>query len=183
MACVRCDASLEFTDKGVTVHYYDYYHSPHGHMLLVADDAALTGAYFTGQKYHPRIEEGWVRDARHRLLRQAKRELAEYFDGTRKRFAVKIDPRGTLFQLAVWKAIMGVAFAKTIPYGELARRAGHPGSARAAGGATGHNPISVIIPCHRIVGSNGALIGYAGGLTKKRAFLALEGRSERGQSH
>ena len=158
------------------MHYYDYYHSPRGRMLLVADDTALRGAYFTGQKYHPRIEKGWVRDARHILLRQAKRELAEYFDGTRTRFTVKIAPRGTPFQVAVWKAITRVAFGKTIPYAELARRAGHPGGARAAGGATGHNPISIIVPCHRIVGSNGALTGYAGGLTKKRAFLALEGR-------
>ena len=159
------------------MYYYDYYQSPRGRMLLVADDMALTGAYFTRQKYHPPIEKGWFRDARHVLLCQAKRELAEYFDGTRTRFTVKIAPRGTAFQLAVWKAISGVAFGKTIPYAELARRAGRPGSARAAGGATGRNPISIIVPCHRIVGSNGALTGYAGGLTKKRAFLALERRS------
>jgi len=159
------------------VHYYDYYRSPRGRMLLVADDTALTGAYFTGQKYHPRIEEGWIRNEKHVLLRQAKRELAEYFDGARRRFTVKIAPRGTAFQRAVWKAITGVAFGKTIPYAELARRAGRPGSARAAGGATGRNPISIIVPCHRIVGSNGALTGYAGGLTKKCAFLALEERS------
>ena len=157
--------------------YYDFYHSPRGRMLLVADDTGLTGAYFTGQKYHPRIENGWVRDARHILLGQAKRELAEYFDGTRTSFTVKIAPRGTPFQRAVWKAITGVAYGKTIAYAELARRAGRPGSARAAGGATGRNPISIIVPCHRIVGANGALTGYAGGLTKKRAFLALEERS------
>jgi methylated-DNA-[protein]-cysteine S-methyltransferase len=156
------------------MHYYDYYHSPRGRMLLVADDTALTGVYFTGQKYQPRIEDGWVRDARQGLLGQAKRELAEYFDGTRTHFTVKIAPRGTPFQRAVWKAITGVAFGRTIPYAELARRAGRPGSARAAGAATGRNPISIIVPCHRIVGSNGALTGYAGGLTKKRALLALE---------
>ena len=159
------------------MHYYDYYRSPRGRMLLVAADTALTGAYFTGQKYHPRMGKGWIRDTTHGLLGQAKRELAEYFGGTRTRFTVKIALRGTPFQLAVWKAITGVAFGKTIPYAELARRAGRPGSARAAGGATGRNPISIIVPCHRIVGSNGALTGYAGGLTKKRAFLALEGRS------
>jgi methylated-DNA-[protein]-cysteine S-methyltransferase len=158
-------------------YYYDYYHSPRGRMLLVADDTALTGVYFTGQKYHPRIEKGWVRDTRHGLLRRTKRELAEYFDGTRTRFTVKIAPRGTPFQRTVWEAIAGVAFGKTIPYAELARRAGRPGSARAAGGATGRNPISIIVPCHRIVGSSGALTGYAGGLTKKRALLALEEHS------
>ena len=157
--------------------YYDYYHSPHGRMLLVADDKALTGVYFAGQKYQPRIERDWVRDGRHAPLRQAKNELAEYFAGKRQRFTVKVAPRGTPFQRAVWKAIAGVGFGRTIPYAELARRAGHPGSARAAGAATGRNPVGIIVPCHRIVGSNGALTGFAGGLAKKRALLELEGRS------
>lgn len=155
--------------------YYDYYQSPRGRMLLVADDKALTGVYFTGQKYQPCIEEEWRRDGEHAPLRQAKRELTEYFSGTRTRFTVKVAPRGTPFQHAIWKAIAGVGFGKTIPYVELARRVGRPGSARAAGAATGRNPISIIVPCHRIVGSNGTLTGYAGGLAKKRALLALEG--------
>ena len=159
------------------MYYYDYYQSPRGRMLLVADDQALKGVYFTGQKYRPRIEPEWRRDERHAALCQAKHELAEYFDGMRTRFTVKVAPHGTPFQRAVWKAIAGVGFGKTIPYAELARRAGRPGSARAAGAATGRNPIGIIVPCHRIVGSNGALTGYAGGLTKKRALLALEGRA------
>jgi methylated-DNA-[protein]-cysteine S-methyltransferase len=147
-------------------------------MLLVADDEALTGVYFTGQKYQPRIEGGWRRDAQHAPLRQAKHELAEYFGGKRKRFTVKVAPRGTPFQRLVWKTIAGVGFGRTMAYAELAQRAGHPGSARAAGAATGRNPIGIIVPCHRIVGSNGALTGYAGGLARKRALLALEGRPE-----
>ena len=157
------------------MYYYDYYQSPRGRMLLVANDKALTGVYFLGQKYQPRIEEGWKKAVRHATLRQAKHELAEYFGGTRTRFTIKLAPQGTPFQRAVWKAIAGVGFGKTIPYAELARRAGRPGSARAAGAATGRNPIGIIVPCHRIVGSNGTLTGYAGGLTKKRALLALEG--------
>lgn len=159
------------------MHYYDYYQSPCGRMLLVADDKALTGVYFTAQKYRPRIEPEWRRAEHHAPLRQAKRELAEYFGGKRTHFTVTVAPRGTPFQRAVWKAIAGVSFGKTIPYAELARRAGRPGSARAAGAATGRNPIGIIVPCHRIVGSNGALTGYAGGLAKKRALLALEGRT------
>jgi methylated-DNA-[protein]-cysteine S-methyltransferase len=155
--------------------YYDYYQSPRGRMLLVADDKALTGVYFLGQKYQPRIEGEWRRNDRHAPLCQAKRELTEYFSGTRTRFTVKVAPRGTPFQRAVWKAIADVGFGRTIAYAELARRAGRPGSARAAGAATGRNPISIIVPCHRIVGSNGALTGYAGGLAKKRALLTLEG--------
>lgn len=155
--------------------YYDYYQSPRGRMLLVADDRALTGVYFAGQKYYPRIDKKWKRADRHEPLRRAKRELSEYFDGKRTRFTVKVAPQGTSFQRAVWKAIAGVQFGQTIAYAELARRAGRPGSARAAGAATGRNPISIIVPCHRIVGLNGSLTGYAGGLAKKRVLLALEG--------
>ncbi|HJQ64657.1 MAG TPA: methylated-DNA--[protein]-cysteine S-methyltransferase [Burkholderiales bacterium] len=155
--------------------YYDFYDSPHGCMLLVASDEGLTGVYFDGQKYHPRLEAAWRHDTGNALLRQAKRELAEYFGGERKRFETALAPQGTPFQRAVWKAISTVDFGTTITYGELARRAGCPGSTRAAGAATGRNPITIIVPCHRIVGSNGRLTGYAGGLEKKRALLTLEG--------
>ncbi len=154
--------------------YYDVYESPQGQMLLVANDAGLSGVYFDGQKYLPQVESDWRRDARHAPLRQAKRELAEYFGGGRKRFETALAPEGTPFQQAVWKAISAVGFGKTITYSELALHAGFPGSARAAGAATGRNPISIIVPCHRIVGSNGSLTGYAGGLDRKRALLALE---------
>ncbi len=155
--------------------YYDFYDGRHGPMLLVASDEGLTGVYFDGQKHHPQLEAEWRRDASHAALRQAKRELAEYFAGERRRFETALAPEGTPFQLAVWKAISAVAFGRTITYGELARAAGCPGSARAAGAATGRNPIGIIVPCHRIVGSNGSLTGYAGGLGRKRALLALEG--------
>jgi len=142
--------------------YYDFYESPQGQMLLVANDTGLSGVYFDGQKYLPQVEQDWRRDARHAPLRQAKRELAEYFGGERKRFESALAP------------ISAVGFGKTITYSELALHAGFPGSARAAGAATGRNPIGVIVPCHRIVGSNGSLTGYAGGLERKRALLALE---------
>lgn len=154
--------------------YYDFYESPHGPMLLVADGEALSGVYFDGQKYHPQVASQWRRDAHHATLRQTKSELAEYFGGERKRFDTALAPEGTPFQRSVWKAISSVGFGQTITYGELAARAGCPGSARAAGAATGRNPISIIVPCHRIVGSNGSLTGYAGGLDRKRALLALE---------
>ena len=156
------------------MHYYDLYESPQGRMLLVADEEGLSGIYFDGQKYLPQVEPEWRRDARHAPLRQAKRELAEYFGGERKRFETALAPEGTPFQQTVWKAISAVGFGKTITYSELALHAGFPGSARAAGAATGRNPISIIVPCHRIVGSNGSLTGYAGGLDRKRALLALE---------
>jgi methylated-DNA-[protein]-cysteine S-methyltransferase len=156
------------------MHYYDLYESPQGPMLLVADGEGLSGVYFDGQKYLPRIGPDWRRDARHAPLRQAKQELSEYFGGERKRFETALAPVGTPFQQSVWKAISTVGFGETISYRELARRAGCAGSERAAGAATGRNPIGIIVPCHRIVGSNGSLTGYAGGLERKRALLALE---------
>ena len=153
---------------------YDLYESPHGQMLLVAEDDGLCGVYFETQKYLPRIGPEWRQDEHHAPLRQAKRELAEYFGGERERFDTALAPEGTPFQRSVWNAISTVAFGETISYGELARRAGRPGSARAAGAATGRNPIGIIVPCHRIVGADGSLTGYAGGLDRKRALLALE---------
>ena len=153
---------------------YDYYDSPHGRMLLVAGDDGLAGVYFDGQKYHPELEREWRRDARHAVLAQAKRELAEYFAGERKVFDTPLAPEGTAFQKSVWRAISSVAFGETITYDALARKAGFPGSARAAGAATGRNPLTILVPCHRIVGSDGSLTGYAGGLARKRALLALE---------
>jgi methylated-DNA-[protein]-cysteine S-methyltransferase len=159
----------------MNMRYYDTYDSPQGRILLVASEAGVSGVYFIGQKYFPEQEKTWRRDPNHAPLKQAKRQLREYFSGQRKRFALALDPEGTPFQRRVWKAISSVAFGNTISYGELARRAGCPGSARAAGAATGRNPLGIIVPCHRIIGSNGALTGYAGGLSKKRALLALEG--------
>jgi len=159
--------------------YYDTYDSSIGGMLLAATGDGLAGVYFDRQKHHPGKMRGkgldWERDPANPHLKRAKAQLAEYFAGKRKKFDLALDPAGTDFQKAVWKAISGVPFGQTITYGELARRAGVPGSARAAGAATGRNPIGIIVPCHRIMGSDGSLTGYAGGLAKKRALLALEG--------
>jgi len=160
----------------MTMHYYDTFKSPQGEMLLLATDDGLAGLYFKGQKYFPKQDKAWQRTPNRAVLKQAKRELAEYFAGRRRRFSIALDPEGTPFQRSVWKAIAKVAFGETTTYSELARRAGHAGSARAAGAATGRNPISVIVPCHRIMGADGSLTGYAGGLQRKRALLALEGR-------
>ena len=157
------------------MHCYDTFEGPQGRMLLLANDEGLAGVYFDRQKHYPRRQADWKKAPQHRVLRQAKRELAEYFAGKRKRFGIALATQGTPFQRSVWKAIATVGYGETISYGELARRAGHPGSARAAGAATGRNPIGIIVPCHRIMGANGALTGYAGGLSRKRALLALEG--------
>jgi methylated-DNA-[protein]-cysteine S-methyltransferase len=157
----------------MNMRYYDTFASPLGRILLVASDDGICGVHFEGQKYLPELKAA-KRDARHASIRRAKRELKEYFAGKRKRFEVALHPDGTAFQRSVWRAISRVGFGETISYGELARRAGHDGSARAAGAATGRNPIGIIVPCHRIMGSNGSLTGYAGGLARKRALLELE---------
>src|SRR5262249_7786287 len=172
VARVRSHAPVAISGKGATMKHYDFYDSPQGRMLLVANGDGLCGVYFDGQKYLPEVEGR--EDPKHPALRQAKRELEEYFGGKRKRFETALAPEGTPFQRSVWNAISTVAFGETITYGELARRAGSPGSARAAGAATGRNPIGIIVPCHRIVGSDGSLTGYAGGIDRKRALLALE---------
>lgn len=159
------------------MHCYDLCPSPHGTLILVASGGALVGAWFEGQKHFAGIAPAWQRKPADRLLQQARRELGEYFAGERRSFTLPVAPSGTAFQRAVWSAIAEIPYGETVTYKTLACRAGFPGSVRAVGAATGRNPISVVIPCHRIVGSDGALHGYAGGLDTKRALLALEDAS------
>jgi len=154
--------------------YFDCISSGLGAMVLASDGDALTGAWFDGQRHQPPIGPAWQRQPGLPVLRRAAAELAEYFAGERIVFDVPLAPVGTPFQRDVWRAIAGVPYGATIAYRELAARAGRPESIRAAGAATGRNPLSIIVPCHRIVGADGALTGYAGGLARKRALLALE---------
>lgn len=152
--------------------------SPLGEMLLVADPQgdALVGLYLEQQKYFPESAGRWRETPGLPLFRSAIVQLRDYFAGTRTAFEIPLAPAGTRFQRDVWLVIRGVPFGETITYAELARRCGRPSAARAAGAATGRNPVTLIIPCHRIIGSGGALTGYAGGLDRKRALLALESR-------
>ncbi len=157
-----------------TIVYFDRVPSPLGTLLLASDGVALTGAWFDGQRHPPAMDAGWQRQGDLPIFRRAASELAEFFAGTRTQFDLPLAPSGTAFQRTVWDAIATVPYGETIAYRELAARAGRPASIRAAGAATGRNPLSVFIPCHRIVGADGALTGYAGGLDRKRALLALE---------
>jgi len=152
--------------------------SPLGEMLLVANPQgdALAGVYFERQKYFPMNAGRWREAPTLPLFRETVAQLRAYFAGERTAFDIPLAPAGTSFQRDVWSAIAGVPFGATITYVELARRCGRPSATRAAGAATGRNPVTLIIPCHRIVGSDGALTGYAGGVDRKRALLALESR-------
>jgi methylated-DNA-[protein]-cysteine S-methyltransferase len=155
--------------------------SPLGAILLVANPpgTALCGLYLAGQKYFPEDAGRSRASGELPVLRDAVTQLREYFGGTRTTFELPLAPEGTPFQRAVWSAIGTVPFGETITYGELARRCCRPTAVRAAGAATGRNPLTIVVPCHRIMGSGGALTGYAGGLDRKRALLELEARRAR----
>jgi methylated-DNA-[protein]-cysteine S-methyltransferase len=158
----------------MNMRYYDTFDSPYGALLLAASEKGLCGVYFDRQKHSPKRGRDWRHAPENPHLARAKRQLAEYFAGKRRDFDLELDPAGSSFQKRVWSAISRVPYGETITYGELARRSGFPAGARAAGAATGRNPIGIIVPCHRIVGANGSLTGYAAGLPRKRALLALE---------
>ena len=158
--------------------------SPLGNILIAATAKGLTGLWFTEkQRYLPSQMAGpgaWPDDADHPLLKQVSQQLVEYFEGSRRNFAVPLDLAcGTAFQQSVWQALLEIAPGETLSYGEVSRRIGNPAAVRAVGGAIGRNPVSIIVPCHRVVGSNGTLTGYGGGLDRKTALLRLEGVLER----
>ena len=158
---------------------YARYESPLGPMFATAEEDGITHVEFAGAKYAPEARPDWVEDPQAPDLAACGRQLAEYFAGTRTGFDLPLAPRGSDFQQRVWREIARVPYGETISYAELAKRAGAPGQARAAGAATGRNPVGVVIPCHRIVGSDGSLTGYAGGLDRKRVLLELEGVLQR----
>src|SRR6266853_2002808 len=151
--------------------YFDFYESPMGQMLVVSKDTALCAIYFADQKYYPGIDESWRHDRGHGVIGETIQQLREYFAGERQRFDLALAPEGTNFQQDIWKTLVTVSYGETITYAELALRAGHARSVRAAGAANGRNPITIIVPCHRIIGSDGSLTGYGGGLSRKRALL------------
>jgi methylated-DNA-[protein]-cysteine S-methyltransferase len=148
--------------------------TPLGTLLATAAGGALTGIYFEGRPHAPVIGADWVEDAAAAPLGECAAQLREYFDGVRKTFDLPLTPAGSPFQQRVWIEIARVPYGETITYAELAARAGAPGSARAAGTATGRNPLSIVVPCHRIVGSDGSLTGYAGGVDRKAKLLDIE---------
>jgi methylated-DNA-[protein]-cysteine S-methyltransferase len=159
--------------------YYTFMESPIGPLQLISDGEALTGLFMNEHKGGPGSGEDWVRDDHHALLTEARRQIDAYFAGQRKTFDLPLAARGTEFQRRVWEALSQIPYGATISYGELARRIGNPMASRAVGLANGSNPISIIVPCHRVIGANGNLTGYGGGVERKKALLALEAPADR----
>ena len=146
--------------------------SPLGPLLLAADDRGLTHVHMQGVRGGP-TPEG-PPDPTHPVLAAAARQLGEYFAGRRRDFDLPLAAQGDLFHRRVWDLVSAIPFGATRTYGDLARELGGTGLAQAVGGAVGRNPIAVVVPCHRVVGADGSLTGYAGGLDRKRVLLALE---------
>ena len=156
---------------------YTHSDSPLGPLLLVADDAGLRQINFPRNGHPAPVEVGWREDAS--LLKKTIAQLRAYFAGELEDFDLALAPDGTTFQQKVWDQLLNIPYGQTISYGELAKRIGNPNASRAVGLANGSNPIPIIIPCHRVIGSNGKLTGYGGGLPIKEKLLALEKRQLR----
>ena len=151
------------------------YTSPLGEMIVAATARGLAGVWFEGQKHLP-DSSAWPEQPGHPVLRQAIAQLDEYFSGARTRFDLPLDLQGgTAFQQSVWQALLAIPPGGTTSYGGLSQSIGKPAAVRAVGAAVGRNPVSIIVPCHRVLGSDGSLTGYAGGLERKSALLQLEG--------
>jgi len=153
---------------------YKYISSPLGQILIAASDEGIKGLWFENQRHHPDIT-CWQAVRSQKWLDQCASEIQSYFEGTRREFQFPLStPWGTEFQQAVWKELQLIPFGETISYGELATRIKKPQAVRAVGAAIGKNPWSIVVPCHRIIGANGSLTGYAGGLDRKTNLLRLE---------
>jgi len=160
------------TSKSIT--WFDTISSPLGDLLLVVRDDRVLHIGFAEER-HPHLRQGqWQRDAER--VSNARQQLQEYFSGQRQHFELDLLPIGTEFQRQVWSELARIPYAKTISYGELARRIGNAKAMRAVGLANGRNPIPIIVPCHRVIGANGSLTGFGGGIERKRWLLEHESR-------
>ena len=148
---------------------------PLGPMVIAATARGIAGIWFEGQRHMPDYA-AWPEQAGHPHFATAIAQLAEYFAGTRQHFELPLDLQGgTAFQQSVWQALLAIPPGGTTSYGVLSKRIGKPAAVRAVGAAVGRNPVSIVVPCHRVLGADGSLTGYAGGLDRKTALLRLEG--------
>lgn len=153
--------------------YSTDYSSPLGEMLIASDGEAICGVWFYGQKHFPSFEN-LIENDNLPIFRQVKDWLDDYFEGLNPKIDFKLKPEGSKFRLKVWRILSEIPYGETLTYGEIASRISPTMSAQAVGWAVGHNPISILIPCHRVIGADGKLTGYAGGLDKKIELLKLE---------
>jgi methylated-DNA-[protein]-cysteine S-methyltransferase len=151
--------------------------SPVGRLKLVATDQGLAGILWANDRPRRVRLNIEAEDSSHPVLIETERQLEEYFAGRRKQFELRLDVAGTDFQRKVWNALLTIPFGETRSYAQIARQIGNPGAGRAVGAANGRNPVSIVAPCHRVIGSTGKLTGFAGGLDAKARLLALEGAS------
>jgi len=158
-------------------HVYTWMDSPVGRLKLVANDEGLAAILWEHDRPRRVRLDAEAEDDRHPVLVAAERQLKEYFAGLRKVFDLRLDPLGTPFQRRVWNALLTIPFGATRSYSEIARQIGSPDAVRAVGAANGRNPIAIVTPCHRVIGSGGGLTGFAGGLEAKAYLLDLEGAS------
>lgn len=157
--------------------FYKIMDSPVGKLKLVASDKGLVAILWENDNPR-RVRLGdLAEDRKHSILRETERQLEEYFAGERKSFSLALDMRGTRFQNDVWEALLAIPFGETRSYGQLAKQLGNPKATRAVGAANGRNPISIVVPCHRVIGASGKLTGFAGGLDTKAHLLELEARN------
>ena len=154
--------------------FYKFADTPVGKLKLVASDRGLVAILWENDRPHRVRLSELVENPQHPILIETERQLAEYFAGKRQDFDISLDMRGTPFQKNVWEALLAIPFGETRSYGQLARQLGNPNATRAVGAANGRNPISIIVPCHRVIGSSGSLTGFAGGLDTKSRLLDLE---------
>lgn len=155
-------------------YYYKMMQSPTGGLKLIASDKGLAAVLWHADNYFPQGMHGAVKSEDHPLLVETEQQLNEYFDGKRKVFDLPFDITGSDFQMSVWMEILNIPFGETWTYGELARKLGDSKMARAVGTALNRNPVPIIIPCHRVIGASGKLVGFGGGLENKHILLRLE---------
>ena len=158
---------------------YKMIDSPVGKLKLIASDKGLVAILWENDSPRRVRLDDLVADERHPVLMEAERQLGQYFAGKRKAFSIALDLRGTRFQKDVWEALLAIPFGETRSYGQLAKQLGNPQATRAVGAANGRNPVSIIVPCHRVIGSSGKLTGFAGGLKTKAHLLSLEEKDGR----
>ena len=154
--------------------HYTRTDSPIGPLLLAASDAGMHAIEFPDARHPVKRGNDWV-ETGHPLLELARRQLEEYFAGERRSFDLPLAPQGTPFQRQVWETLASIDYGQTLSYAQLAARIGKPSASRAVGAANGRNPLPIVLPCHRVIGANGSLTGFGGGLPTKQFLLRLEG--------